>query len=239
MSRVRTRGVCRRRGGSAFDVRTGQGAVYQIDPETGVITFGDGASGRVPPKGAQITATYRSRRAGFVDYYKAMKAVDPDIKIYAGYESRNIIKTLGDKHPYDGVVVHPYTNQHNVPKAGTLEEWHHNLMLSSARLGHEVAEYQALIDKTMAPERRGRVHVICTEFGAIGQEQVMPEGTGQGYYRFLDIGLYTGAPPAALPARRRAARRPSRHDGGRLRPRAGVRDDAHGAGLQAVHAPLR
>jgi alpha-N-arabinofuranosidase len=175
------------------DVKTGQGAVYQIDPQTGVITFGDGASGRIPPKGAQITATYRSRRAGFVDYYKAMKAVDPDIKIYAGYESRNIIKTLGDKHPYDGVVVHPYTNQHNVPKAGTLEEWHHNLMLSSARLGHEVAAYQALIDKTVAPERRGQVHVICTEFGAIGQEKVMPPGTGQGYYRFLDIGLYTGA----------------------------------------------
>ncbi len=184
-------------GGEAWkrvpDLRQATGKVYQMDPATGTVSFGDGKNGDVPPQGAQITASYRSRRWGFVDYYAAMKAVDPSIKIYAGYESRNTIKTLGDKHPYDGVVIHPYTNQYNVPKAKTLEDWHHNLMLSSARLGHEVAEYQGLIDKTVAPQRRGQVHVICTEFGAIGQEQVVPQGTGQGYYRFLDIGLYTGA----------------------------------------------
>ncbi|MDQ3621115.1 MAG: hypothetical protein M3463_01290 [Verrucomicrobiota bacterium] len=174
------------------DLNAAAGKVYQIDANTGVIRFGDGRQGDVPPTGEVITASYRARRDGFVDYYAAMKAVDPDIRVYAGYESLNLIKTLGAEHPYDGMVVHPYTNRYRVPKAATLEDWHHNLMLSSARLGHEVQEYQTSIDKTVAPERRGKVHVICTEFGALDQEQVMPPGTGQGYYRFLNIGLYNG-----------------------------------------------
>lgn len=175
------------------ELETATGKVYRIDPETGVIRFGDGRHGDVPPDGAEITASYRARRHGFVDYFAAMKAVDPGIMIYAGYESLNLIKTLGDKHPYDGMVVHPYTSRYGVPKAATLEDWHHNLMLSSARLGHEVREYQESIDRTVAPGRRGKVHVICTEFGALNQEQVMPPGSGQGYWRFLDIGLYNGA----------------------------------------------
>ncbi|MDQ3622082.1 MAG: hypothetical protein M3463_06285, partial [Verrucomicrobiota bacterium] len=174
------------------DISQATGKAYQIDSATGVITFGDGQRTTVPPPGAAITASYRSRRHGFVDCYNAMKAVDPGIKIYAGYESPNIVTTLGDKHPYDGVVIHPYTNQYNVPKAADLNDWHHNLMLSGARLGHEVGEYQELIDKTVAPARRGQVHVICTEFGAIVQDQVLPQEARGPYWRNLNIGLYTG-----------------------------------------------
>jgi alpha-N-arabinofuranosidase len=175
------------------DLSAATGKVYRIEPKTGTILFGDGTKGDAPPQGAEIAASYRARRWGFVDYYAAMKKVDPTIRIYAGYESLNIVRTLGSKHPYDGVVVHPYTAQYKVPKADTLEDWHHNLMLSSDRLGHEVREYQELIDKTVTPERRGKVHVICTEFGALNQNQVMPAGNSEGYWRFLNIGLYTGA----------------------------------------------
>jgi alpha-N-arabinofuranosidase len=175
------------------DLSAATGKVYRIEPKTGTILFGDGTRGDAPPQGAEIAASYRARRWGFVDYYAAMKKVDPTIRIYAGYESLNIVRTLGSKHPYDGVVVHPYTAQYKVPKADTLEDWHHNLMLSSDRLGHEVREYQELIDKTVTPERRGKVHVICTEFGALNQNQVMPAGNSEGYWRFLNIGLYTGA----------------------------------------------
>jgi alpha-N-arabinofuranosidase len=168
------------------------GRAYQIDPETGVIRFGDGRHGDVPPAGAAITVSYRSRRHGFVDYVAAMKAVDPKICIYAGYESHAIIKTLGAKHPFDGIVVHPYTNQYNVPSAATLEDWHHNLMLSAARPGHEIAAYQEAIDRTVAPGRRGQVHVVCTEFGAVRQELVMPPCARRDPWRFLGIGLYNG-----------------------------------------------
>ena len=175
------------------DLKTATGRVYQIDSKTGTISFGDGVTGGdVPPSDVEITASYRARRGGFVDYDKAMKAVDPGLKIYAGYESRNIITTLGDKYPYDGMVIHPYTNEYNVPKPATLADWHHNLMLSSNRLGNEVREYQELMDKSVVPARRGQAKIICTEFGAIGQDKLMPPGTPPGYYRFLNIGLYTG-----------------------------------------------
>ncbi len=174
------------------DIKNARGKKYQIDAATGVIQFGDGKNGDIPPAGAVISATYRARRDGFVDYYAAMKRVNPDIKIYAGYESPNIITALGADHPYDGIVVHPYSTDYNVPKATSLEDWHQNLMLSSARLGREIAAYQELIDKTVAPERRGQVKVICTEYGPHLQGRVLPEGQGEGDYRFLSSGLYNG-----------------------------------------------
>lgn len=174
------------------DIKKARGKVYQVEAASGMVLFGDGVNGDVPAQGADITATYRSRRHGFVDVYQAMKAVDPNIKIYAGYESLNVITTMGDKHPYDGLVIHPYTNQWNVPKASNLNDWHHNLMLSGMRLGHETHEYQELIDKTVAPARRGQVRVICTEFGALSQNLVMPPNSSEATWRFLNIGLYTG-----------------------------------------------
>ncbi len=173
------------------DIQAATGHVYQLDAATGELRFGDGTHGAAPAQNALITASYRARRAGFVDYYSAMKAVDADIRIFAGFESPNIIREMGDKNLYDGIVVHPYTNDYNVPKARTLDEWHHNLMLSSARLGREVQAYQDLIDKTVAPSRRGQVRVICTEYGPNRQDQTLPEGTAnRGTYRFLSTGLY-------------------------------------------------
>jgi alpha-N-arabinofuranosidase len=175
------------------DITQAKGQVYQLNAATGEVRFGDGMHGDIPAKGAMIAATYRARRAGFVDYYPAMKAVDSRVRIFAGFESPNIIRTLGDKHLYDGIVVHPYTNEYNVPKARTMNEWHENLMLSGARLGREIQEYQDLIDTTVSPARRGQVKVICTEYGPNRQEQVLPPSDGATRaptYRLLSSGLY-------------------------------------------------
>ncbi len=79
-----------------------------------------------------------------------MKAVDPSIKIYAGYESPNIVRTMGDKHPYDGVVVHPYTNQGNIPKATTIDELAPFPDALLGTIGQEIRAYQDLIDQTVA-----------------------------------------------------------------------------------------
>ena len=43
------------------------------------MTFGDGTNGNIPVAGANITCTYQSQQAGFVDYYDAMKAVADEI----------------------------------------------------------------------------------------------------------------------------------------------------------------
>lgn len=173
------------------DITKATGNVYQVDAATGTVLFGNGTNGIIPPAGKDILASYRAHRPGFVDYYPVMKAIDPNISIFAGYESSNLVTTMGDKHLYDGVVVHPYTNEWNVPKANTMDEWFLHLMLSSARLGHEIRTYQDLIDSTVAPSRRGKVKVICTEYGPNRQDQMLPDNVPhKATYTFLSVGLY-------------------------------------------------
>ncbi|MET7904354.1 hypothetical protein [Streptomyces sp. NPDC005336] len=98
--------------------------VYTFDPKSGTIQFGDGRNGEVPPKGAKITTDYDSGpHAGFVDYYKAMKAVDPTIdvlSVWAPIEAGKLVTGKmsfprlmaehGHADDYDGMTIHPYTN---------------------------------------------------------------------------------------------------------------------------------
>ncbi|MFI0821065.1 hypothetical protein ACH4TX_36310 [Streptomyces sp. NPDC021098] len=104
---------------------TGAGdEVYAFEPKSGTIRFGDGRHGAIPPKGAKITADYDSGpHAGFVDYYKAMKEVDPTIDVLSAWASidRGKLRTgtmsfprlmaeHGHGDDYDGMAIHPYTN---------------------------------------------------------------------------------------------------------------------------------
>lgn len=83
--------------------------VYAFDPPTGTILFGDGTHGMIPPKGATITADYDSGpHPGFVDYYQAMKAVDPSIQVMSSWARPEFVKLMGAGHPYDGLTPHLY-----------------------------------------------------------------------------------------------------------------------------------
>lgn len=53
---------------------------------------------------------------GIADYYDAMKAVDPDIKLYSAFSSPNIARVIHDSAEagadggkFDGIAVHPYS----------------------------------------------------------------------------------------------------------------------------------
>ncbi len=95
----------------------GKGAqnVCTFDYETGKIAFGDGTNGNIPARGAEITCNYKTDQAGFVDYYEAMKAVDPEIELYSGIVDRlqnSFIDKMHEKgydDKYDGVIIHPYS----------------------------------------------------------------------------------------------------------------------------------
>ena len=79
--------------------------VYTFEGVTGKITFGDGTNGAIPAKNARITVDYHHKHAGFTQYYDAMKAVDPDIKIFANLPwAFNFVE--GTK--CDGIVYHNY-----------------------------------------------------------------------------------------------------------------------------------
>jgi len=88
--------------------------VYQFDPGTGAIRFGDGAHGAIPPKGAKVTADYDSGpHAGFVDFYREMKRADPSIDvcaIWARPEFPKLMAETGHAGDYDCLAMHPYLN---------------------------------------------------------------------------------------------------------------------------------
>ncbi|HTW07655.1 MAG TPA: hypothetical protein VME46_09100, partial [Acidimicrobiales bacterium] len=62
--------------------------VYAFDPTTGEITFGNGRHGAIPARGAEVTASYESGpHAGFVEFYDAMKRMNPHISVCEAEES--------------------------------------------------------------------------------------------------------------------------------------------------------
>jgi len=67
----------------------GPGAeVYTFSPKTGAITFGNGGHGEIPPSGAKITVSYESGpHGGFVEFYRAMKAMGPKIHVCESEET--------------------------------------------------------------------------------------------------------------------------------------------------------
>lgn len=94
----------------------GQENVVQVNCENGEIRFGDGTHGNIPASGSDIRVTYTVEKDGIADYYDAMKAVDPDIKIYSGFSSPNIARVIHDSAEagadggkFDGIAVHPYS----------------------------------------------------------------------------------------------------------------------------------
>lgn len=153
--------------------------VYVFAPASGRIEFGDGTSGRIPPKGSEVTADYDSGpHDGFVDFYRAMKAVDPDIDVLATWAPINSASGLdktslpqllaehGHADDYDGITIHPYTNFardfeiDGFPSEATGHDLH---MLGEANATD-------LVDRLVRDVRRhapDRTYVAVSEFGAL------------------------------------------------------------------------
>jgi alpha-N-arabinofuranosidase len=83
---------------------------YALGTATGEVSFGGGAHGAVPPKGAQVTVSYDSGpHMGFIDFYKAMKAMSPHIKVCESEgPSTTFMALMGERYPYDCVILHEY-----------------------------------------------------------------------------------------------------------------------------------
>ncbi|MGG1515488.1 LamG-like jellyroll fold domain-containing protein [Paenibacillus oryzisoli] len=88
--------------------------VYQINYTSGLITFGDGVNGKIPPANATISISYSAQKMGYKDYYTAMKSVDPTIKIISNVSDEKVIQAFRDSNvPYDGMTMHLYTSANN------------------------------------------------------------------------------------------------------------------------------
>jgi alpha-N-arabinofuranosidase len=152
--------------------------VYTIDDATGDITFGNGTNGAVPPPGAQVTADYVSGpHDGFVDFYAAMKSVDPSIDVCAtwapitedtglgGQTLPDLLAAEGHGTDYDCLVVHPYTNFRRTfgstieyPKQ--MHDWH---MLGEAAATRTLQHYADAV----RAHRGDDAYVTTSELGAL------------------------------------------------------------------------
>lgn len=92
----------------SFDSTSSDAKIYSFNEKTGEITFGDGEKGEIPEKDAQITVSYNHVHAGFAEFYKAMKAVDPSIKVVACMEKIFNAGTGITAKDCDGVAYHDY-----------------------------------------------------------------------------------------------------------------------------------
>lgn len=157
--------------------------VYQFDPASGRIRFGDGTHGAVPPKGSQVTADYVSGpHPGFVDYYRAMKAVDPSISICTAWEKTEWIELMGSEHPYDCVAPHLYG--HPV-LGGSTAQIHDRWFADPTRDAHavmaELRDLDAALDSEFGqkPSAR-RPFIAVTEWGVIAEAGTGPAPAGWG-----------------------------------------------------------
>jgi alpha-N-arabinofuranosidase len=152
--------------------------VYRLEPGSGEIEFGDGSHGAIPPAGAPITASYDSGpHPGFVDFYRAMKAVNPAIHVCLGVSSdppsgADYLHDLGATYPYDCAATHPYVRAGTDAAAGEIpndlpeREYLTRLLALPAALADEVRALRANIDRYAGP-RAAEVTIPLTEFGQL------------------------------------------------------------------------
>jgi alpha-N-arabinofuranosidase len=160
--------------------------VYEFDPQQGEIRFGDGVHGRIPPLAAPIRASYESGpHDGFVDYYAAMKAVDPDIKVGSCFYTDIFLQTMGEEHPYDFLAVHPYYSSGGRGGNG-LAEAHLRTMAGPLIKQMDLEDLQAAV-RLYARERADQVEIAITEYNLYVRERESPTPH---YGMSLDQGLF-------------------------------------------------
>ncbi len=161
--------------------------VYVLDSYTGKITFGDGVHGNLPlhkDSIATIRASYTSARDGYDDYYRAMKAVDPTVRVYSCLIDRDFIQTMGATSPYDGVSIHPYAGFWNMPTKESMDNYHDLILSNSDEEADSARHTLALIRRTVSPRRKDSVDILFTEYG------IALRDITQGYGVSLDDALY-------------------------------------------------
>jgi alpha-N-arabinofuranosidase len=134
---------------------------YELDHQTGKIQFGDGINGNIPPTGSVVTIDYISGpHDGFVDFYKAMKAVDSNIKVCTSYDVSDQLKAA---YPFDCVVSHPYTFT-SFSTGSTADNFHDNVMLQPERRAAQVKALRQTL-RTNVGAGADNIEIVISEYG--------------------------------------------------------------------------
>ncbi|MFQ5595578.1 MAG: alpha-L-arabinofuranosidase C-terminal domain-containing protein, partial [Anaerolineae bacterium] len=160
-------------------------SVYEFDPQQGEIRFGDGEHGRIPPLAALILASYESGpHDGFVDYYVAMKAVDPDIKVGSCMHSDAFLIAMGEDYAYDFLAVHPYYGSGD--RDGDLGQAHLRTMAGPLIKQMDLEDLEAAV-RLYAGHRADDIEIAITEYNLFVPERITPTPH---YGMSLDQGLF-------------------------------------------------
>lgn len=137
---------------------------YVLDPTTGEITFGNGVHGAVPPAGAEITASYVSGpHGGFVHFYRAMKAANPNIHVCTADPTHDFIVSAGTAVPYDCVQYHLYASTGTVPNNVPISQYQMDIMAASSQQALSVSSEQSLV----LQYAKKNIPLVLTEYGQL------------------------------------------------------------------------
>lgn len=137
---------------------------YTLDPSSGAITFGDGVHGAIPPKGDRVTVSYVSGpHDGFVQFYRAMKAANPNIQVCSSDTSTDFIQSMGSNLPYDCLQDHNYASTGTVANNTPIDVYEQQLMTASSNEARASSQLEATIEKYA-----GRyIPLVETEYGQL------------------------------------------------------------------------
>ena len=161
--------------------------VYELDPATGEITFGDGVHGAIPPSDSVVRASYESGpHDGFVDYYSAMKAADPTIQVGSCFWNGQFLSMMGTKHPYDFVVKHLYSH---LPPRGHhgVKQFHDGIMSIAGKRANEVIPLRHAINRHAGAKGKS-IGIVVSEYGmSFGHRK----GPTRNYLGSMDQAIYS------------------------------------------------
>ncbi|OXM16366.1 LamG-like jellyroll fold domain-containing protein [Paenibacillus herberti] len=168
---------------------------YMIDFNTGKITFGDNVKGKRPDNNVYVTYS-TVNHDGFVDYFQAMKAVDPSIKVFIvfGGVTAELVAENSQNY-FDGIVIHPYGQGISLPNVPRGEEYakafHDAVMGKPGSMEHYFTGPNNSFNNLLGPNHGKQIMV--SEYGIAGWVPLPNATDGFSHYlRSLDQGLYVG-----------------------------------------------
>ena len=160
--------------------------VYEFNASKGEIIFGDGAHGAVPPEGAMISASYESGpHGGFVEYYRAMKAMGPHAQICETEEaSIAFLQIMGRTYPYNCVELHKYAKPLDIRSPMSVYE--EQLMDAPIVEGAKLSALQGAIRHYSGKN----IPIVLTEYGQLIRPMPVADPA---FNLSLDEGLLVGS----------------------------------------------
>ena len=143
--------------------------------------------GAIVPVNATVTISYQSGpHDGFIQYYKLMKAADPNAHICSSYDASVFMQIMGSNNPYDCLAVHFYGGNVISTNSSTLL-FHNSVMDQSYSFAGILSGVRSDLNK-YAGKAAKKISIAVTEYGV--NAQTSPNGQPN-YHRSQDMALFT------------------------------------------------